>query len=116
MGLFACGSAAAQTQVVVEEPICSAELRGFVTFGEATLAEGGGAVGVLVEELSRGSSKTVHEARTDDNGEFHIRGGARRSGTIWQLRLSLPGAATTIIKMKINPRCGEPTIKLAPAV
>jgi hypothetical protein len=100
--LFAFG----QSEIVsIEKLIKTQTLSGRVQLGDSTE----GVKGVLVEECSSDWKFVKASTLTDENGHFQLPNGSRK-GT-HHLRLSLYGAHTLLVKVKIT-RSGDKELTL----
>ena len=81
-------------------------LAGIVTLGGSDE----GVPGVLVEECTPNWVKPVARTRTDDTGNFNLPILNRRP--IYYLRISMKGANTLMVKVKIDPKAGGLVLNL----
>lgn len=95
-----------QNEVIVrEKPLKARTLSGRVQLGDSPE----GVKGVLVEECTSNWKIVKAATRTDENGHFNLPSASKNG--IHYLRLSLHGANTLLIKVKID-RSGQKELSL----
>jgi len=108
--LLAALSSGQNTEIVLEDPLTSQTLSGHVQLG----MHPSGLKNVLVEVCDSGWKKSIASTTTDIDGAFSFP--AFKSKKSYHLRLSMSGANTLLVKVKIKPSGPkELTLSLTPA-
>jgi hypothetical protein len=91
-------------------PLCARGIQGYVR-----LANGTAVSRAVVQQLVEPQQTLVFRVRTDRRGWFAFPGGQPKRNTHILLRISAPGVATTLVRLRIDASCGDPVITLVPA-
>jgi hypothetical protein len=105
--LLCAPTAAQQGNATGDEPVCGHALQGFVR-----LKDGPPLRHAVVEEVLEPHLTIVLRTVTDGSGRFQLPYGRRKRGSHVLLRISSPGVATTLVKIRIDPTCRDPLITL----
>jgi hypothetical protein len=99
----------AQNNPLDNGPVCGHALQGYVRLQDSAFLRR-----AVVEEVLEPHFTVVQRTSTDGHGRFTLPYGRRKRGTHVLLRISYPGAATALVKIKIDPTCLDPLITLLP--
>jgi hypothetical protein len=104
--LLTTSNAACQNEIIVDQrPMIVQSLSGQVQLGDSR----DGVKGVLVEDCASDWKVVKTSTHTDDNGHFNLPNASRKQ--MHYLRLSLLGAHTLLVKVKVD-RSGQKELSL----
>ncbi len=102
---------ARQDKTANEQQVCGHALQGFVR-----LQNGPPVRRAVIEEVAEPQLTVVLRTKTDLHGRFQLPYARRARGRHVLLRISAPGVPTTLVKIKMDPTCGDPLITITPPV
>ena len=91
------------------KPLCGYLVQGYVRLPDGTPLRK-----AVAEELIEPHRTPAFRVRTDSRGWFEMGGGRRKKGALVLLRITPPGGAPTLVKLKIDPGCGVPVFVVTP--